>query len=201
MDLPFEASPDGGGFAGVRDDRDDFLRAQDLPDGHGDGFARNFVEAGKPALVELLPTASLVQLHDEVRLFGSKIGGRIIECKVAVFTDADKGEINRRGKEFATYLLNYGLRVQHAIQPMKFLDTGFVNETLQEILAKAGGVRDRQADILIQVKDLQPRPIDVRQGGERIEKLELRGARGGNQPHHALLAQEGTEGVGGGDLR
>ena len=63
---------------------------------------------------------------------------------------------------------------------MVFGDSGFVDQTFAEILAKAGGMRNRQPDVFVQMKHFHAPPIDFRHGDERIKEFELRGARRGN---------------------
>src|SRR5713226_3362117 len=52
-------------------------------------------------------------------------------------------------------------------------DPHFVNQSLEEVFAKAGGMRQRQSDILIQMKQLNFSPINFVMACQRIEKIQL----------------------------
>jgi hypothetical protein len=54
----------------------------------------NVVEGGKPAFVELLAAAGIVESNDGVGLPCVEIGGRIVESEMAVFSDAHEGDID-----------------------------------------------------------------------------------------------------------
>ena len=46
-----------------------------------------------------------------------------------------------------------------------------MNQTLEKIFAKAGGMRDGQPNILVEVKHFNLLPVDISRTGERIEKI------------------------------
>lgn len=93
-DFAFDGVADGFGFAGVGDGADDGGALHDLADAHGDGLAGHVVEGGEPAFAQLLAAAGVVELDDEVGFFGLEVGGRVVEGEVAVFADADEGDVD-----------------------------------------------------------------------------------------------------------
>src|SRR4029453_3779371 len=48
-------------------------------------------------------------------------------------------------------------------------------------------------DVLIEVKELDPCPLNARQRGQRLEEIELRGASGGNDASCSGLSDNATE--------
>lgn len=95
-DRSFETSFDRRGFASFGNYRDDLFRFEDLPHGHGDRSRRHRREIGEPAFADLLPPAGFLQVHDNVGVAGFEIRWGIVKCEMAVFSDADKRNINRR---------------------------------------------------------------------------------------------------------
>src|SRR5579862_1837947 len=61
-------------------------------------------------------------------------------------------------------------------------------EAFQQNLAEAGGMGHRQPDVFVQMKQFDPRPVNVRFGDKRIEELELRGSSRGNQTSRSTSA-------------
>src|SRR5215469_10870701 len=86
-DRPGDSALDGLCLPPVGDATDNVLRFEDLPARHGDRPSGHFVEAAKPAFAKLLLSAGIVQFHEQVRLFGIEISGRVIEGQVAILAD------------------------------------------------------------------------------------------------------------------
>ena len=63
-----------------------------------------------------------------------------------------------------------------------------LDDPLAQVAAEARGVRVGDADVLVEVEQLDPRPVDARRRGERVQELELRRAGGGD---HARLPGPG----------
>src|SRR6516225_2243733 len=91
-----ETSLNGGRFAGIRNDRENFLGLQYLLHRHGNGLLGNFIEILEPAFADLLQPARMVKSNSDVWLFRVEVGGRIVERDVPIFTDAQKCNINWR---------------------------------------------------------------------------------------------------------
>ena len=64
-------------------------------------------------------------------------------------------------------------------------DAGLADQPLEQVPAEAGGMIDGQADVLVEMKQLDPRPVDAGRRGERVEELELRRAGRGDDPRDA----------------
>ena len=77
-DLAFEARPYRLCFSRVGNYDKNFLRFQYLPHGHGDRPRGNLRKRGKPTLSHLLAAAGLIEVNNDIRLFGLEIcgGGR-----------------------------------------------------------------------------------------------------------------------------
>ncbi len=63
---------------------------------HRDSALRHLRNVGKPGLAYLLPARGFVEVHDEIRIFSGKVGGRIVEGDVPVFPDAEKCNVDGR---------------------------------------------------------------------------------------------------------
>src|ERR1043166_9246332 len=93
--LTFEGIFNSLGFPLVWNDAEHICGLKNLADRHGDCRTRNFLQTVEPSLTNLLPSTSLIELNDNVRLLRFKIGRRIVECQMAVLTDPDKRDIDR----------------------------------------------------------------------------------------------------------
>ena len=159
-DFAFEAEFDGLGFARFGDYSDDLIGFQDLANGHGDGLAGNFGKIAEPGFADLLAATGFVEIDEEIGLFGLEIGGRVVEGEMAVFTDAGEGEVDGRGAEELAYAVDYFVGIGVAVEQVILRDAGFVNQALEKVFAKAGGMRDWQADVFVEMKEFDAVPVD-----------------------------------------
>ena len=83
------------GFALVGHRANNRSALHDLPHAHRDRLLRHIVERREPTFAQLLAAAGVVELDDQVGFFGFEIGRRIVEREVAIFADADKGNVDR----------------------------------------------------------------------------------------------------------
>src|SRR5881275_1837506 len=164
---------------------------------HGNRPLGNVREVREPGLSHLLAAAGLIQVNDEIAFFGLEIRRRVIERQMAILADSDKGDVNRCCgqllRDFANRLRNISVTLKKVI----LVNFSFPNQTLEEVFPKAGGMRRWQADVFIQVKHLNARPLDAGHSGQSVEKLELRGARRGNDSRPAAFLYCLAEGNGG----
>jgi len=199
-DFFLQASLHRQGFACLWHDGDDFFRAQDLPDRHGDCSHGNVGQLREPSLVYLLPPAGFVELHYKVWFFAREIRWRIVKRQVAVFSDSHESDINGTGNQFTANSLCDLLRVALSVQKVVLSDSGFEpdsspkNDPFQNVFPETGRMRRRQANVFVQVKKLNPAPIDVRCASQRIQKFKLRCAGSGNDSRRAILAQSSSQG-------
>ena len=92
---------------------------------------------------------------------------------MAVFPDARKHDIDWRAGEFTSDFTDHILSGTRAIEKVIVADAGFVDQILTKIPPETGGMTFRNTDVLIEVKELDTRPVDTRERGERPEKFEL----------------------------
>src|SRR6266480_492082 len=88
-DLAFEAGLHRLRLAGIRNNGENFAAFEDLPHRHRKRLFRDLRGVCEPCLAHLLLAASLIEIHDDVWLFGLEICWRIIECDMTVFTNAE----------------------------------------------------------------------------------------------------------------
>src|SRR4029077_4741891 len=156
-------------------------------------------QSGKPSLIHLLPPASFVELHDNVWFLGREIRWRIVKCQMAVFTDSHKSDVNPAGNQFMANSLCDLLRIALSIQKVVPSDSGFApdsslkNDTFQYVLPETSWMRRRQANVFVQVKKLDPAPINVRCASQRIQKFKLRCAGSDNDSRSAILAKSSSQ--------
>lgn len=160
----------------------------------------DIVECWKPAFVELLAAAGVVESNYGVRLQRFEIGGRIVEGEMAVFSDADEGDINLGKLQFVANSFHQLAGIFGAAQKMVLADADFIDEALAQIFAEAGGVSFGEADIFVEMKHFDAAPIDAGHGGEGREKFELRSAGGGDDAGFAT-GRDGFANDGGGMIR
>ena len=95
-----------------------------------------------------------------------------------------------------------GLRIGVDFEEVGLRDASLCDEALAEKHAKAGGVSGGQADVLVEVKHFDVRPVDVAASGEGCEELELRGTGCGDDAGMSAIGQgmleRGGRVVGGG---
>ena len=75
------------------------------PPFYGGPTRRAVSDRRKPAFADLLTPAPLVQSDDDVGLERFEISGRVVECKMAVLANPDKGDIHGRRCKLAPVLL------------------------------------------------------------------------------------------------
>src|SRR2546425_8840898 len=106
---------------------------------------------------------------------------------MAIFTDPEECDINWCGLQFSANSANDCRHISIALQKVVFLDSRLVDQTLQKVFAKAGRMGNRQPDIFIQVKHLDPGPVYARRTGQGVQKLKLRDACRGNDSRVAVV--------------
>jgi hypothetical protein len=68
-----------------------------------------------------------------------------------------------------------------------------VNQSLEEIFAKTGWMSRGQANVFVQMKNLDQAPIDAGRAGQRIQEFKLRCPSGGYETGTALIAERTPE--------
>ena len=144
-----------------------------------------------------MPAASLVQLHDQVGILCLKVGRRIVECQVAVLADAGKHHVNWCARQCASHGSKHFCHVSRSIDKVVRPDSGPVDEVLAQVTAKAGGVALRYANVLVEMEEFDPRPVDCRLRGELLQEFKLGGTRRGDDPDGAALADDSLKRLGG----
>jgi len=105
-DFSFEAGFHGLCLSRVRNHGKNFFCFQYLLHAHGDGLRRNLRKGGEPTLSYLLAAAGLIEVHDDVRLFGLEIRWRVVEREVSIFADAYEGDVDRSSRRLCAYTAN-----------------------------------------------------------------------------------------------
>ena len=85
---------------------------------------------------------------------GVEIRGRIVEREVAVLADADERDVDRRLRELAADARRRVERIPLGIEQVVVANAGLVDQALAQVLAKARGMVDRQADVLVEMEHL-----------------------------------------------
>ena len=165
-DGPIETSLDGLSFLWSRHDSENLFRFENLIHGHGDGVPGDNVNIGEPSFADLLLAAGLIEIHDNVGLFGAEIGWRIVEGQVTVFTDSDEGDIDRGSADGSIGAADYFDRILLAIQKMTRDDAGFRDEAILQELAETGGMRFGQADVFVEMEDRKSTRLNSSHSGE-----------------------------------
>ena len=124
-----------------------------------------------------------------------EVGGRIVEREVAVLADADECDVDGALGDRASRPLGDRRGVSFAVEQVVPRETRLADQPLEQVLAEAGRVLDRQADVLVEVKHLDARPVDAGRGGEGVEKVELRGAGRGDDPGFFPCLDRRTQGL------
>ena len=106
-----------------------------------------------------------------------------------ILSDSGKENIHRFRLEFGPNFYNRPVGIAITVQQVIPCDSGFVNQSLEEIFAKTGWMGGRQADVFVQVKKLDPAPVDVGRPRQRIQEFKLRCPGCGYQAGASLIAQ------------
>jgi hypothetical protein len=93
-----------------------------------------------------------------------EVGGRIVEREVAVFADADKRDVDGALGDRASRAIGHRRGVPFAVEQVVPRETRLADQPLEQVLAEARRMLDRQADVLVEVKHLDARPVDARRG-------------------------------------
>src|ERR1700678_4241774 len=101
---------------------------------------------GEPRLADLLQRASLIEFHDEIRLVGLEISGRIIESEMTVLADADKRDINGCRTQGRASPANIFGGIGITVKQVILRDASFFNPLFEEHLAEASGRSDGQTN-------------------------------------------------------
>jgi hypothetical protein len=125
-----------------------------------------------------------------------EVGRRVVEREVAVLADADERHVDRVARNRLADRPAHGVDVPLAVELMEHGDPRRLDEMLAQYPAEAGRMRGRQADVLVEVEQLDPRPVDARAPDQVVQEPELRVAGGGDDAGTAL----GGDGVGKGAL-
>src|SRR5579872_89779 len=80
----------------IRNHGEDFFCLENLLRRHGNGLLRYLRNIGEPRLAYLLLATRLIEVDDDIRLFGIEISGWIVEGNVPVLADAEERNVNRR---------------------------------------------------------------------------------------------------------
>ena len=114
-----------------------------------------------------------------------------------VLPDPDERDVDRRLRQLATDALRHLARIPLGVEQVVVANAGLVDQALAQVPAKARGMVDRQADVLVEMEHLDARPVDAVRAGERLEEIELRGPRGGHNPGPSVGCQRRAQHVGG----
>src|SRR5215469_9544988 len=112
---------------------------------------------------------------------------RVIERQVAILANSDKSDVNRSCDQLRRDHANSLRNISVTLEKVILTNPGSLDQTLEEVFAKAGGMRRGQPDVFIQVKHLHARPLDAGHSGQGVEEFELRGARRGNDSRSAAF--------------
>jgi hypothetical protein len=167
-------------LSAVRNNAQDFEASEYLFDRHRNRLSWNFINAFEPTLTDLLLATCLIEINNDVWFVSVKVRRWVVECKMPVFTYANKRYINCLLRDEvanpSTFVLDV---IDLTIDKMKSARMNAVNDSFVQVVAKARGVRLRQANVLIQMKEGDFRPVDSRLH-ERVKKLKLRRSGGGD---------------------
>src|SRR5450755_772494 len=106
-----------------------------------------------------------------------------------ILSNSGKEKIHRVRLEFSTNRCNCPLWIAITVQQVIPCDSSLVNQSLQEIFAKAGGMRRRQAHVFVQMKNFNMAPIDTGRAGQCIQELKLRRPSGSHDAGASLIAK------------
>ena len=66
-----------------------------------------------------------------------------------VFADTNDGEVNRRRRDFLAHALYHFHRIAITVKQVILPNSSFLEQALQKEFAKAGRMRDGQADVFV----------------------------------------------------
>src|SRR5579862_1277467 len=130
-DLTLKTLRDSFGFARVWNDTQNLFRLENLADAHRDRAHGHIGQGLEPAFAELLAAAGLIEIDHDVRFFGFKISGRIVEGQMSVLANADESYVDRG---FAKLAGNFGDSlgwVLLAVEKMMMRNADFVDQPIQ----------------------------------------------------------------------
>ncbi len=87
-------------------------------------------------------------------------------------------------------------RIAVAVEQVIAADAHLVDQPIEQVAPKACGVIDRQADVLIEMKHFDARPVDGGRRCERFEEIDLRRAGRDDDAGGAFIANACTQGIG-----
>ena len=90
----FEHALDGLSFAFIGNHVHDDFALENLGNTHAESVSRHSFKGGEPAFAQLLTAAGFIQFDDQEGFISVKVSRGIIESDMAVFADADKGDVN-----------------------------------------------------------------------------------------------------------
>src|SRR5215472_12754921 len=192
-DLAVEARLYCPSLASLRHNHDDLFRAHDLTDRDGDGPGGNIRQSCEPPFVHLLLPAGFIEVNDGIRFFRLEIRWRIVERQVTVLSDPPKSNIHWPCGQFAADLFCHRLRISLAIQKMMLRDSRLMNEPLEKVLAKTGRMSDWQANVFVQVKQLDAAPINIRGARQGLQEFKLRRTGRGHDPCQTVVADSSAK--------
>ena len=148
-----------------RDDREDFFGLENLP---ADIEIACF---GTCSILANQASPTCCWRHASSRftmMYGlpSQIRGRIVECDVTVLSNPKKRDIDGCGCQLLPGIFHASRRIGRiAIEQVITRDSSLADQLLHQHFAKAAGMRDRQADVFIQMKRFEF-SVDSRRLGE-----------------------------------
>jgi hypothetical protein len=160
-------------LAGFGNDPDNRAHVQNLPNRHRDRTRWNVADCREPPFTHLLTATRIVELDDEIRALGVEIRGRIVECEVAVLANPDERHIDRLRRQLSAEILAHRVRIATTVDQMDAYDSGRFNQPFAQVLPKARRMIVRQADVFIEMKQLDRRPVEIG-ARQSIEELHLR---------------------------
>ena len=149
--------------------------AHERGNGQRKRVARDGIERGKTAVVDLLLAAGGVEFDD---LHGARIGevgdGRVVEGDVSVFADAETNDVDRRLREQGRIARALRIRiVRLARDAVKRRGADAVEHVFALVVAKARGMIRADAGVFVHVEKRDARPVHGG-AGERVEQFVLR---------------------------
>ncbi len=141
--------------------------------GNCDRLGWDFVQVCEPALADLLTPAGIVQIDNQVGIFGLEIGGWVVERQVTVLADARKGEMNGSGGDGSSQARDRFSGWTQTIYQVVIRYAGGHDDSLTDISGKARWVVDADAKVFVQVEKLNTFPGDGGIRSEVLEKLQL----------------------------
>jgi hypothetical protein len=149
-------------------------RLENLLHRHGYGPSRHLIETIKPAFAYLLAATGFVKLHDKIWFVSFKVRGRIVKRQVSIFSNTNERPIDGLARNQFSHATALFLRVRVlTVDEVKSAGVHAVNDPLSQVPSETRAMRVRQTNVLVEVKESSPGPIDVPMLSKGIEKLEL----------------------------